>query len=321
MNAAERGGSAVRAKMAADVDAPDKIVYGLTFRQLAVLAVAAVIFYAAWRGLHTRVPAPILLAAAVIGGGLVFGLAVGRRDGLPMDAWLLAAIRHTRRPHALSTGDTAPAVPDWVQPPQSARVRLPAPLRLPADAIADDGQITLGAMRAAIVAATTVNVHLRTNDEQAALIDAYGRWLNSLATPTQIVVSAQPVDLRSHARTLAATAAGLPHPGLTEACADHAAFLEQLAEQRDPLRRQVLVIGRAPAVGGAGYAARRRADDTVRALTGLGITARVLDGPSATAAIAAAADPYRPPRPGGLAAPDTVITAPPARTSRTRRTS
>ncbi len=303
-------GPAVHAKMAADVDAPDKILYGLTFRQLAVLAVTAVVFYGAWEALHPHVPVPILLAAGVLVGAMVFAIVVSRRDGLPMDAWLLAAIRHTRRPQALTTSDTAPAVPDWVQPPQSARVRLPAPLRLPADAIADDGQITLGTTRAAIVAATTVNLHLRTNDEQAALIEAYGRWLNSLATPTQIVVSAQPVDLRSHARTATATAAGLPHPGLAEACTDHARFLEQLAVQRDPLRRQVLVVGRAPAAGGAGYAARRRADDTVRALTGLGITARVLDGPSATAAIAAAADPYRPPRPGGLAGPDTVITGP-----------
>jgi hypothetical protein len=306
--------------MAADIDAPDKILYGLTFRQLAVLAVTAVVFYGAWEGLHPYVPVPILLGAGVLVGGVVFAIVVSRRDGMSMDAWLLAAIRHSRQPRALSATDTAPATPDWVQPPTS-RVRLPAPLKLPADAIADDGQITLGTTRAAIVAATTVNLALRTNDEQAALIDAYGRWLNSLATPTQILVSAQPVDLRSYARTLAATATSLPHPGLVEACADHAAFLEQLAVQRDPLRRQVLVVGRAPTADRAAYAARRRADDTVRALTGLGITARVLDGPSATAAIAAAADPYRPPRPGGLAGPDTVITAPPARSPRTRRTS
>ncbi len=312
-------GPAVRAKMAADVDAPDKVLYGLTFRQLAVLAVTAVIVYAAWQCLHPYVAVPVLLGAAVVVGGVVFAVVVSRRDGIPMDAWLLAALRQTRRPRALSGTDTAPALPDWVQPP-ACRVRLPAPLKLPAEAITDDGQISLGGTRAAIVAATTVNLALRTNDEQAALIDAYGRWLNSLATPTQIVVSAQPVDLRSHARALAAAAPGLPHPGLIQACADHAGFLEQLAVQRDPLRRQVLVVGRAPVMDRAAGAARRRADDTARALTGLGITARVLDGPSATAVIAAAADPYRPARPGGLAAPNTVITAPPPRRPLTRRT-
>ena len=48
-----------RARVPADVDAPDKILYGLTFRQLAILAVAAVCFYAGWRGLHRLVPVPV----------------------------------------------------------------------------------------------------------------------------------------------------------------------------------------------------------------------------------------------------------------------
>src|SRR3954451_24926513 len=96
----------VSAQMPADVDAPDKVLYGLTFRQLAILAVAAVVFYAGWQALHRLLPVPVLLGAAIVGGGLVFGLAVGRRDGLPLDVWLLAAVRHSRAPRALSTADT-----------------------------------------------------------------------------------------------------------------------------------------------------------------------------------------------------------------------
>ncbi|MFD0518987.1 PrgI family protein [Paractinoplanes durhamensis] len=303
--------------MPADVDAPDKVAYGLTFRQLAILAVAAVLFYGAWQGLQDLVPMPLLLGAAVVGGGLVFGLAVGRRDGLSLDVWLIAAVRHSRMPRALSTTDTTAKVPDWVEAP-TARVMLPAPLKLPADAISDDGEINLGTGRAAMVAATTVNLALRTGDEQAALVDTFGRWLNSLSTATQIVVSAQPVDLRSHARTLAAAADQLPHPALAEAAADHATFLDDLATRRDPLRRQVLIVARTSRGERGEHAARRRADGTVRALSGLGVTTRALDGHAATAALAAAADPYRPPRPGGLAAPDTVITGPGPALSRRR---
>jgi hypothetical protein len=295
--------------MPADVDAPDKVLYGLTFRQLAILAVAAVIFYGAWRALHVLLPVPVLLGAAVVGGGLTFGLALGRRDGLSMDRWLLSAVRHSRAPWALSTTDMTARTPDWVQAPQS-RVMLPAPLTLPADAIDDGGEITLGGSRAAMVAVTSVNLALRTADEQAALVDTFGRWLNSLSTPTQIVVSAQPVDLPSHAKKLAQAAARLPHPALASACADHARFLEDLAERRDPLRRQVLIVTRT-SPGEREHAARRRADDTVRSLSGLGVTTRALDGAAVTAALAAAADPSRPPRPGGLAAPNTVITGPP----------
>ncbi|OKI45713.1 PrgI family protein [Micromonospora sp. CB01531] len=297
-----------RARIPADVDAPDKLLYGLTFRQLAILAVAALVFYGAWRALHQVVPAPVLVGAAVVIGGLVFGVAVGRRDGLPLDVWLLAAVRHARAPRALSTTDTTSKTPDWVQAP-TAKVMLPAPLKLPADAIDDGGEIRLGAARAAMVATTNVNLALRTGDEQAALVDTFGRWLNSLSTPTQVVVSAQPVDLHSAARSLAQAAMRLPHPALTDAAGDHARFLDDLAARKDPLRRQVLIVTRTSTGERGEHAARRRADDTVRALSGLGVTTRALDGPAVTAALAAAADPYRPSRPGGLAAPDTVITS------------
>lgn len=300
-----------RTRVPADVDAPDKVAYGLTFRQLAVLAVAAVLFYAAFSALHRLVPLPVLVGAGVVLGGLAFGLAVGRRDGLPMDEWLLHAVRHTRTPRALSATDIgAGAVPDWVQAPAQARTVLPAPLKLQADAITDDGDITLGEQRAAVVAATTVNLALRTPGEQAALVDGFGRWLNSLSAPTQIVVSAQPVDLASQAGVLADAAMAQPHPALAEACADHARFLADLVARRDPLRRQVLVVTRTGAGERGEHAARRLADDAVRQLSGLGVTARTLDGAGVSAALAAAADPYRPPRPGGLAGPHTVITGP-----------
>ncbi|WP_435823091.1 PrgI family protein [Micromonospora parva] len=311
----------MRARMPADVDAPDKVAYGLTFHQLAIVAAGALLFYAAWRALHDVVPVPVFIGAGVVLGGLVIGLALGRRDGLSMDVWLLHAIRHTRTPRSLSTASVAADTgsPDWVDTPTSGRVPLPAPLRLPADAIDDDGEIRLGDARAAIVGTTTVNLALRTPGEQAALIEGWGRWLNSLSTPTQIVVSAQPVDLASHGRALAAAVDAQPHPRLRAACADHAEFLGDLAARRDPLRRQVLVVTRA-AAGERAHAARRRADDTVRALAGLGVSPRVLDGSAVTAALAGAADPYRPPQPGRLAAPDAVITAAaPTRRRRSQR--
>ncbi|SCL26157.1 PrgI family protein [Micromonospora nigra] len=311
-----------RARMPADVDAPDKVAYGLTFHQLAVVAAGALLFYTAWHALHDVVPTPLLVGAGVVLGGLVIGLALGRRDGLSLDVWLLHAIGHIRTPRSLSTSTTGGVSPDWIETPQAGRMPLPAPLRLPADAIDDDGQVSLGDARAAIVGTTTVNLALRTPAEQTALIDGWGRWLNSLSTPTQIVVSAQPVDLASHSRALAAAAHAQPHPRLRAACADHAEFLGDLAARRDPLRRQVLVVTRSAAGERGLHAARRRADDTVRALSGLGVTPRVLDGPAVTAALACAADPYRPPRPGGLAAPDAVITAAtPSRTRTDRRRS
>jgi hypothetical protein len=300
--------TAVRATVPADVDAPDKILYGLTFRQLAILAVAAVIYYSAFRAGQQYVPMPVLIGVGVVWGGLAFGLAVGRRDGQSLDAWLLAALRYRRAPKALASVPATPgALPGWAPATSGAPV-TPAPLRLPAHAIDPAGQLQLDSTTAAVVATTTVNLALRTGTEQAALVDGFGRWLNSLTTPTQIVVATQPVDLAARIARLRAAAGRQPHPALAAACADHAAFLAELGVQRDPLRRQVLVVTTTAAGETGEHAASRHADDTARALAALGVTAQPLTGPAVAAALAAAVDPFRPAVSGARPTDDTPIT-------------
>jgi hypothetical protein len=301
-----------RAAIPADVDAADRIVWGLTFRQLAILAAAAAVVYGLWRlaasalpGLPSAVPlgagGPVLAAAAAV--------ALGRRDGRPLDAWLLSAVAMRRAPRAQAPGGPAdPAAAGLARTTTPAPV--PAALRLPADAISPAGLLRLpgtSAARsstAAVVAAGTVNLGLRTAAEQAALLGGFARWLNSLTAPVQITVSAARVDLRPHIEAVREAAPLLPHPALGEAAAGYAEFLDELAAARDPLRRQVLVT-----VGAAGEVpAGRRGADTARALAALGVDTRLLDGPAVTAALAAAVDPYHPPAPGPRAVPDTTIT-------------
>jgi hypothetical protein len=48
----------------ADIDVPDRIAWGLTARQLAILAVAGAAAWAAYRALASTVPPGLLLAAA-----------------------------------------------------------------------------------------------------------------------------------------------------------------------------------------------------------------------------------------------------------------
>jgi len=179
-------------------------------------------------------------------------------------------------------------------------------LRLPGDAITPAGLVRVGEGTAAVVAAGTVNLGLRTGDEQTALLDGFAGWLNSLTAPAQIVVSTQRVDLGPAATRIEEAAPLLPHPALEEAAVDYAQFLRELAETRDPLRRHVLLVVKADPRERGGAA--RRGQDTARSLTGLGVQARVLDGPSYTAALAAAVDPYAPPVPGLRATPDQIIT-------------
>jgi PrgI family protein len=333
--------SLLRAKIPGDLDAPDRLAFDLTFRQLAVLAIAGVTGLFLWALLARAVPMvpPAARAVPMIPiAGTALALAVGRRDGLPLDAWLLAAAVFRHRPHRLFP---VPVVepPDWapavVSPPDASRdqsrgdreMRPPGLLRLPADALDPDGTLhrpdrsspsssssSASGSATVLVAATTVNVTLRTPAEQAGLVAGLGRWLNSLTTSVQIVVSTRRVDLPAHAVRIADRAHTLtdaPTDGLTDdgmdgdaadpvagsglaaAALDHAEFLLDLTERLDPLARTVTIA--ATATGGPSPAtvARRTAEHTVTALTALGAEAVVLDGPAATAVLTAATDPYQ----------------------------
>ena len=284
---------APRAAIPADVEAPDKLVYGLTARQVAILTVAAGACYLLWRAVGRLVPPQLAVAGFAPVLAVAAALALGRRDGLGMDAWLLAAVRQRRAPRRL-----IPA-PEGVSPPPGWAPQLPdrggpAVLRLPAQAIGGDGVVGLGGGRAGcLVAATAVNIGLRTGDEQAALLAGYGRWLNGLTGPVQVVVSAQRADLTGHALRVADAADALPVPALADAASGYARFLLEVAARRDPLARTVTIVCTA-AGPTAPTEAVRRAEQAAAALAALGVDTRVLDGGAVTAALTAAVDPYQP---------------------------
>jgi hypothetical protein len=206
-----------------------------------------------------------------------------------MDLWLLSAIRHSRSPKHHAAAAAEP-VPSWAPGPGMA---VPL-LRLPARAISAAGVIDTGHHAVALVAATTVNIGLRSGEEQLALIGAYGRWLNSLNGPVQLVISAQRVDLSSHAQRVADTAAAIGNPALAGAAYDYADFLDQLSEHRDPLWRTVTIAVTADSDKGRDVEVLRRADHAASALAALGAQTAVLDGPTVTAALTCATDPYTP---------------------------
>ncbi len=184
----------------------------------------------------------------------------------------------------------------------------PAPLQLPATGVTGDGLVDLGADGfAAVVEASTVNFGLRSPGEQNALIGGFARWLHSLDGPVQILARAHRVDLAELAELLAATAPGLPDPALEQAATAHAAFLADLAASHELLARRITLAIRD--TRGGGYATHRAAE-TARALGGCEVTAAVCD-PAQTSAVLAAGMRATPP-PTGLAAPDAVITGPPA---------
>ncbi|GAA2456188.1 hypothetical protein GCM10010191_89410 [Actinomadura vinacea] len=313
------------AKIPADVDRPDKILYGMTARQLSILAGSGAVAMAIVLAGGDRLPLPLLAALVlpVVAGGAV--LTVAHRDGLSLDRLAVAALPHARRPRTrVSAGEPVQGPPSWCR----MRGRLPAPLRLPVRAVREDGAMELAeGGTAVIVRAGTVAFGLRTPGEQAGLVAVFGRWLNSLDAPVQILVQARPVDLSGLAGPILEAAPTLPDPDLEQAARDHADFLNELGARHDLLIRQVLIVisdttqqhqtdprpwskSRKRSAGrDAGAAvALRRADEAVRSLSALGVTAEVLDAAICTAVLAESLSPAEP-RPVDNAGPDEVITA------------
>ncbi|GAA4561163.1 PrgI family protein [Planotetraspora kaengkrachanensis] len=297
----------------ADVDQEDRIVGSFTARQVAIVGGTGALLYVAYLVVGDRVP--LVVCAVVAAPIAVLGilLAIGRRDGIPLDRYLLAAIRHRRSPKFLvSTLGNVPPAPVWMAVRPGP---LPAPLRLPARGVAGDGLIDLGPDGvAAIAEVSTVSFALRTPDEQDALVAVFGRWLNSLSGPAQILVRAERMDLTGTITNLHENAGLLPHPALTSAAHEHAAFLAGISARHDLLRRQVLLVIREPAVGNNGResaAARalRRLDEASRLLSACGLTVRLLDCPATSALLASCFDPTAPPiHDGEFAAPGETVT-------------
>ncbi|GAA4102273.1 PrgI family protein [Nonomuraea soli] len=304
------------ARIPADINQPDKIAYGLTFRQILIVALTGGIAAAIYYLFHQLLPVVILAAILLPLIALGIAVALGRRDGLSLDRFALAAVLFSR------TSKRLVAAPDGVTgPPRWCRLRgkLPAPLRLPVRAIRTDGALELADGGVAVLVETgTLSFHLRTTGEQAALVHGFGRWLNSLEAPVQLLARARPADLTDLVQTVEAQAEVLPHPALAQAAREHAAYLAELNTSRELLTRHVLVVLRDhPASSRGRRAVRRdasaglvvrRAAEAERALASLGVTTRVLNADEAAQVLSECLDP-RAAHPAGQALPDELITS------------
>jgi hypothetical protein len=254
-------------RIPADVDMHDRVLGPLTARQLAILAAAGAVLYLIWTATRAFVPIPVFAAFAVPVGAASAMLALGTRDGVPMDKLLVAAIRQRVAPrHRVAAPEGVRPAPAWLTPDTDRTARQtggrrkggkgrtgqpeqvsPSALRLPAEAVTETGVVDLGADGLAVVAvASTVNFALRTPNEQEALVASFGRYLHSLTAPVQVLVRTERLDLSAQIAELRERAGGLPHPALEAAAVEHADYLLQLDHQSDLLRRQVLLVLREP---------------------------------------------------------------------------
>ena len=296
----------LRARIPADLERPDTIIAGLSGRQVLVLAGAALPLLLAFHAAAGRVPLAVLGAVGLPWTAAALVLALGRRDGVGLDAWVLAALRHGFGPRLLLPGALAgratPAGSTWPGSPAPARAGR---LRLPFSELAADGVITgPGGQAMALLALSPVTTGLHTPREQAALVAGFARWLNSLTAPVQVVISSRPQELGERALRVAEQAHALAHPALARTAIEHADFLLDLGEDAEPLARSISVLcppGPALVAGPRRTSATveavqagRRAQAAAEALGDVGARSRILEGGDVRTVLARTLDPFGP---------------------------
>ncbi|WP_280422421.1 PrgI family protein [Nocardia carnea] len=318
-------------RIPADVERSDRILGPFTIRQIAVLATTALLLYSAW--LATRaVFAPLIYVVAATPIAVVVTVTVlTRRDGLPADLLLVAAIRHHLRPRHLvkSRGRTSAGIqtPRWItdratrtrRRPPTLTALSPQSLRLPQSISGSGGVgvIDLASDGLALVAVVgTLNLSLRTPAEQDSLVGQLAGWLHTLRQPVQILVRSARLDLSDHITGLH-TATAQMSPDLAAAALDHADHLTELAATENPTHRQVLLVWREPVetlpvtgvwarLAGRGRTRRalstaarrgaesrllRRMHEATDVLTPLCVSVTALDDVQATAVLASCTNP------------------------------
>lgn len=280
-------------KLPADVELADRLAFGLTGKQLAILATTAVTSYGAYLLISALLPTPLAVAALTLVAAAGALLALAHHDGLSGDQLALAITRFALTPKLQLLAPRGLPLPL----PGSPHERRASPLDIPVRRVLASGLVEVadGGHRLLLTAKGT-SFELRSPDEQAAFVAAFARFLNGRADPVQISVHSEPVTLAPQADRIehAAIAAA---SGLRAAALDHAQFLRSLGETRSLRRRRIVLVlcsrERDPAL--AEIALTRLAAEAAELLAGADIVLHPLTGLEAAALLARALDPPGPP--------------------------
>ncbi|MER6145413.1 PrgI family protein [Streptomyces sparsogenes] len=300
-------------RIPADIARPDRILGPLTARQAAILAAAALVLYGGY-WIVRPVMAPLAYVVMTVPvAGVVIAIALGSREGISLDRFLLAACTHARTPkRQVHAPEGLPALPDIVNSRLTrAAGPTPAAVQMPYQEVSPTGVLGLrGSGQAALATCSTVNFDLRSGAEQQGLVAGFARWLNSLTGPTQVLVRCHRTDLAPLADGLHHHAPALPHPALERAARAHADYLAELAAGGTLLTRQTVLVAREESARhqsqrtAGGGRAIQRVQEAARALAPAGIRVNPLDADQTAALITAACNPEAPSTPGAEAEGD-----------------
>ena len=230
-------------RIPADVERPDKLLAGLTARQLAILAVAAVVLWAGYAATRHLVPVAVFGAVAVPVGAVAATAgprAVRRRRRPTAGSWPPGATTALPR-RLVPAPDGVPARPGFAR-------RSGRPAAGPAAPPGRPASPTTGSSISAPTGWPSSAGPARSPSRCAPRPSRRRWWPGSpagstrSAEPVEILVRAEPVDLAPTIDALLDAAPACPtrpwrpRPGRTPG------FLADLAAGRDLLRREVLVV-------------------------------------------------------------------------------
>jgi hypothetical protein len=279
-------------KVPANVELRDRLAFGLTAKQLGILATTAVSAYGGFLVLAPLLPAPAAVAAmALVAAGGLF-LALVRHDGLDGDQLALALARYLRAPkrQLLAPEGMLTRFPGAPRQPKTAA------LDIPVRRVLESGLIELAdGSYCRLLSARGASFELRSPAEQAAFVAAFERFLNGLAEPVQLDVRSERVTLCPHADQIE-TAAAHVGAGLKGAALDHAAFLRDLGETHALHRRRIVLVlrSRDRSAELAEVTLARRAGEASELLQGADVALASLGGEDAARLLACTLDPPGP---------------------------
>ncbi len=279
-----------RVRLPADTELADRLAFGLTARQLTILGATGLTGYALFSLAKTELPLPVAVAAAVpvIAAGVL--LALGRRHGLPGDLYALVAARFLTRPRLRLLAPEGIPAPLPSAPARPALAALDLPIR----AVLSSGLVELATGGfCLLLRASATGFALRSEDEQQALVEAFGRFLNGLADPIEIAVRSEPVDLNDWAARLDRSVPENATTSLKAAASAHARFVSDLAGQAEVRRREIVLVltTRERERAAATATLERRATETTDLLQSAGVELQPLTGPEAATLLARTLDP------------------------------
>ncbi|GHO98635.1 hypothetical protein KSF_086830 [Reticulibacter mediterranei] len=186
---------------------PDKVLFGLTVRQILFLLVGGTLAYWLWLRLGLVIPASwrsvgvgVRIVAALLPFVLCLVAAFASIASRPLELWGMVALQFAAQPKRAvwraahqTTGRSSS---------RSASVQSLLPIRRVLHDLVEVGTAHARAPEqyAAIIEVQTVNVSLLSPEEQQTLFTGFRAFLSALRFPVQILMSSRRIDLSSYVR-------------------------------------------------------------------------------------------------------------------------